>query len=105
MERKNGFMSRRLYKKRDYLNLHDVNYPCLDSYIPTGPACGVYISIYLIYNQSAPKIHILFVGNLCSCMIHKLNSLEVNENIPSVFPRSLTTVDRCSQYVLYERLF
>ena len=41
---KDGFISRRLYDKRDDYNFDIVNYPFLDSNIPEGPAYGVYIT-------------------------------------------------------------
>ena len=48
----NGFLSRRLYDKRDNFNFDIVNYPYLDSNIPAGPAYGVYISRLVAFARS-----------------------------------------------------
>jgi len=40
----NGTLTTKLYDKRDDFNLSIVNYPFLDSNIPSSPAYGVYMS-------------------------------------------------------------
>ena len=52
----NGFISRRLYDKRDDYNFAIVNYPFLDSNIPTGPAYGTYISRLIAFARACQSL-------------------------------------------------
>ena len=49
---KDNKLSYKLYDKRDDYNFDIVNFPYLDSNIPTGPAYGVYISQLIRYSRA-----------------------------------------------------
>ena len=51
----NGKLSTRLYNKRDDFNFPIVNLPFLSSYIPPGPAYGVYVSQLIRYARVCSK--------------------------------------------------
>jgi len=48
----NGTLTTKLYDKRDEFNFPIVNYPFLDSNIPSSPAYGVYISQFIRYSRA-----------------------------------------------------
>ena len=45
----------KLYDKRDDFDFHIVNYPFLDSNIPSSPAYGVYISQFIRYARACSE--------------------------------------------------
>ena len=51
-----GFLSRRLYDKRDDYSFNIVNYPFMDSNIPQGPAYGVYISRLVAFARACQTL-------------------------------------------------
>jgi len=48
----NGTLTTKLYDKRDDFNFPIVNYPFLDSNIPSSPAYGVFISQLIRYSRT-----------------------------------------------------
>ena len=52
----NGYLSRKLYDKRDDYSFEIVNYPFLDSNIPEGPAYGVYISRLVAFARACKSL-------------------------------------------------
>ena len=48
----NGYLSTKLYDKRDDFNFPIVNFPFLDSNIPSSPAYGVFISQLIRYARA-----------------------------------------------------
>ena len=67
----NGYLSRRLYDKRDDYNFEIVNYPFLDSNIPEGPAYGVYVSRLVAFARACEKLDDFNVRH--KALVHKLN--------------------------------
>ena len=49
----NGLLTTKLYDKRDDFNFSIVNFPFLDSNIPSSPAYGVYISQLIRYARAS----------------------------------------------------
>ena len=46
----NGFVSSKIYDKRDDFDFNIVNFPFLDGDIPRAPSYGVYIRVYTYLN-------------------------------------------------------
>ena len=60
----NGKYSTAVYDKRDSFNFKIVNFPHPSSYIPSGPAYGVYISQLVRIGRICSKLHRLYTETL-----------------------------------------
>jgi len=61
----NGTLTIKLYDKRDDFNFSIVNYPFLNSNIPSSPAYGDYMSQMIRYSRICNSYHIFYIDLSC----------------------------------------
>ena len=106
----NGFISRRLYDKRDDYNFAIVNYPFMDSNIPEGPAYGTYMSRLIAFARACQSLRDFNLRH--ECLIKKLLSqgynikrlhstfLKFGNKYQPILAKYNTCVDRLWKFIL-----
>ena len=61
----NGFVSSKIYDKRDDFDFDIVNFPCLDGDVPCRPSYGVYISQLIRFARVCSKVDDFNIRNKC----------------------------------------
>ena len=61
----NGFVSSKIYDKRDDFDFHILNFPFLDGDVPRRPSCGVYISQLIRFARVCSHVDDFITRNKC----------------------------------------
>ena len=61
----NGFVSSKIYDKRDYIDFDIVNFPFLDGDVPRRPSYGVYISQLIRFARVCSHVGDFNTRNKC----------------------------------------
>ena len=61
----NGFVSSKIYDKRDDFDFDIVNFPFLDGHVPRRPSYGVYISQLLRFARVCSHVDDFNTRNIC----------------------------------------
>ena len=61
----NGFVSSRIYDKRDDFDFDIVNFPFLDGDVPRRPSYGVYISQFIRFARVCSHVDDFYTRNKC----------------------------------------